>query len=448
MTTKSSSHPPDLASSHADWPVVRVDDLFQIQQGKQVSKKNRVGDNQRPFLRTRNVYWGRLDLSDLDEMHFTESDEARLALRDGDLLLCEGGSVGRTAVWGNEISGCYYQNHLHRLRVLNGEADPHFAMYWFWYAFEVGGVYFGRKNVTTIPNMSKSRLAELPMPRPAREEQTRISAVLTAVRQAIEQQEQLISLTIKLKTALMHRLFTEGVRGESQRKSEIGRLPENWGVAALVDVAESFKYGTSVKCGYKREGVPVLRIPNVVGGHVDVEDLKYGTPKPTEIGPLKLREGDLLFVRTNGVQDNAGRCSIYRGELGAECCFASYLIRVRTRRDQLCPEFLDEYTRTQVGRSFLAGRAIRTADGKFNINSGTLQRMVVPVPDLEEQHKIADAAAVLDKKLGVHIARRRELEGLFRALLHLLMSAQIRVKSLDPQNLGLDAADSPPEEAA
>ncbi|MCK4409123.1 MAG: hypothetical protein KAW67_03510, partial [Candidatus Eisenbacteria sp.] len=73
MTTKSSSHPPDLASSHADWPVVRVDDLFQIQQGKQVSKKNRVGDNQRPFLRTRNVYWGRLDLSDLDEMHFTES---------------------------------------------------------------------------------------------------------------------------------------------------------------------------------------------------------------------------------------------------------------------------------------------------------------------------------------------------------------------------------------
>ena len=60
-----------------------------------------------------------------------------------------------------------------------------------------------------------------------------------------------------------------------------------------------------------------LRIPNVVGGHLDVSDLKFGTPKKNELESVQLQPGDLLFVRTNGVQENAGRCSIYRGELAA-----------------------------------------------------------------------------------------------------------------------------------
>ena len=58
------------------WRVERIDSAFEIQQGKQVSQKNRDGDNQLPFLRTRNVFWNRLDLSQLDCMHFTESEQA------------------------------------------------------------------------------------------------------------------------------------------------------------------------------------------------------------------------------------------------------------------------------------------------------------------------------------------------------------------------------------
>ncbi|MCZ7655745.1 MAG: hypothetical protein M5R42_18015 [Rhodocyclaceae bacterium] len=64
--------------------------------------------------------------------------------------------------------------------------------------------------------------------------------------------------------------------------------------------ADSFQYGTSVKCGYDVEGKPVLRIPNVVGSHVELEDLKFGKPKKNELGKLALERGDLLFVRTTG----------------------------------------------------------------------------------------------------------------------------------------------------
>ena len=111
------------------WKINRVDSAFDIQQGKQVSKKNRVGDNQLPFLRTKNVFWNRLDLSDLDQMNFTDTEEARLELQPNDLLVCEGGSIGRTALWNAEIDGCLYQNHLHRLRVKGENVEPQFGVY-------------------------------------------------------------------------------------------------------------------------------------------------------------------------------------------------------------------------------------------------------------------------------------------------------------------------------
>lgn len=114
MALKSGS---EMIQVPADWKVMRLDHLFEIRQGKQVSKKNRQGENQRQFLRTRNVFWGRMDLSDLDHMNFTEYEERSLALCKGDLLVCEGGDIGRTAIWLNQVETCYFQNHLHRLRV-------------------------------------------------------------------------------------------------------------------------------------------------------------------------------------------------------------------------------------------------------------------------------------------------------------------------------------------
>ncbi len=112
-----------------DWYVKYIADLFSIQQGKQVSKKNRIGDNQLPFLRTANVFWGKFELTTLDKMHFSEDDENKLKLKYGDLLLCEGGDVGRTAMWKNNIERIYYQNHLHRLRKIK-KLSPDFYLYW------------------------------------------------------------------------------------------------------------------------------------------------------------------------------------------------------------------------------------------------------------------------------------------------------------------------------
>ncbi len=285
------------------------------------------------------------------------------------------------------------------------------------------------KRGATIKGITRDCLEQIRLNIPPLTEQKKIAHILSTVQRAIEAQERIILTTTELKKSLMHKLFTEGLRNEPQKQTAIGLVPENWEVVELEAKADSFQYGTSVKCGYDVDGKPVLRIPNVVGGHVDTSDLKFGRPKKNELGKLTLERGDLLFVRTNGVKENAGRCSKFNGEL-TDCYFASYLIRVRLDPSILNPDFLNEYSRTKAGTSFLSGKAIRTADGKFNINSGTLKTMLVPVPAIEDQEEIAQTLELLDEKTRNALAKKSSLQVLFRTLLHELMTAEIRVHEL------------------
>jgi type I restriction enzyme S subunit len=298
--------------------------------------------------------------------------------------------------------------------------------------------FVGHAKATTSgvqhPRTSWASLREFKLHVPPVAEQRKIAGVLGLVQRALEQQERLIALTTELKKALLHQLFTQGLRGEPQKQTEIGPVPESWEVVKLEDAAVAFDYGTSVKCERGKAGVPVLRIPNVVGGSINLSDLKHGQPKRSELEQLRLRDGDLLFVRTNGVLENAGRCALYRGELEG-CYFASYLIRVRVDSSRVLAAFVNEYARTETGRSFLSGRAIRTADGKFNINSGTLKRVMLPLPTISEQTEMVDDLNLAERKLSLHQRKHAALTALFRTLLDQLMTAKIRVHDLDLSDL-------------
>jgi type I restriction enzyme, S subunit len=163
-------------------------------------------------------------------------------------------------------------------------------------------------------------------------------------------------------------------------------LPD-WDETTIGDVIEDLSYGTSQKCDYKvKNGVPVLRIPNVSSGKLDLSDLKYACLDPKEIKKLSLKVGDLLLVRSNGSVSLLGQ-SVLIEELAIGFAYAGYLIRLRCIKEKLSSKFLNLTLKTSDLRSQIELPA-RSTTGVHNINSDEIRSLAIPLPSLEEQHEI------------------------------------------------------------
>lgn len=414
----------ELGCLPADWRVDRFDSVFDVQQGRQVSKGNRVGDNQRPFLRTKNVFWNRLDLADLDEMHFSEADESRLALKPDDLLICEGGDIGRTAIWGGLISRCYYQNHLHRARIRDpNTADAQFVLFWLWYAFEFGHLYFGRGNVTTIPNLSQSKLRELPVAIPTLAEQRKIAAVLGLVQRAMEQQERLIALTTELKKTLLHQLFTHGLRGEPQKQTEIGLVPESWEVVRLGEFC-ALGTGTTpstARPDYYNGDVPFVKTTHIVNNRIKKSETHVSKQAVNDCS-LKLYSPGTVLMAMYG--QGKTRCQVALLDISAATSQNAAAIQPS---EEINSEFLWQYlmSRYQVLRNSGALGHIS------HLNLGYVRDFQIPKPPVVVQCEIAEILGTIDRRLMLIESKRYLFYDLFRTLLRQLMTAEIRVNDLD-----------------
>ena len=408
------------------WEINRVDSAFDIQQGKQVSSRNRDGEHQRPFLRTKNVFWNRLELSDLDAMHFSEAEQTRLELRANDLLVCEGGSIGRTALWNNEVEGCLYQNHLHRLRVKDHKADPQFSVYWLWYAFDVAKLYFGRGNVTTIPNLSQSKLAELPMALPPLPEQKKIAHILSTVQRAIEAQERIIQTTTELKKALMHKLFTEGLRHEPQKQTEIGPVPESWGTPTVESVciikASAMSYSQLEKVPNVSDGVRVIGIK--------VSDMNLPGNE------IEFRSANLerLLTEKEARKRTVPSDSIIFPKRGA--AIATNKKRLTTGYTVLDPNLISVMPSAAVNHRYLFHwfnsfdlKKITDPGPTPQLNKKDIAPLKFPMPPIADQEAIAAAIDAVEEKTTLHCRKRDQLQDIFRTLLHKLMTAKTRVQN-------------------
>ena len=192
-----------------NWELVPIGDIFEIEQG--LSLKRNLANNQQgiPFLRTSNVYWGNIKLETISRMHLKGEAPSTKLLRVGDLLVCEGGEIGRAAVWDGEIDECLYQNHLHRLRPRDSSRTyPRFAMAWLEEGFKHRNAYAGAGNRTTIPNLSRACLAELLMPHPYSDEQREIVSILDAIDRKIDLHRRKRAVLKELFKALLHKLMT------------------------------------------------------------------------------------------------------------------------------------------------------------------------------------------------------------------------------------------------
>jgi type I restriction enzyme S subunit len=100
----------------SDWILNTVDDLFNVHLGKMLNQAAKAQNPQYKYLGNSDVRWGYFDFSALKSMHFNEREKVKFTLQPGDILMCEGGEVGRCSIWYSTRKDLYYQKALHRLR--------------------------------------------------------------------------------------------------------------------------------------------------------------------------------------------------------------------------------------------------------------------------------------------------------------------------------------------
>lgn len=278
--------------------------------------------------------------------------------------------------------------------------------------------------------LTKAILVTLLIPVPPISEQRRIAYVLSKVHTAIEQQERLIKLTRELKSALMHKLFTEGLRGEKQKMTEIGLVPESWDMLPL-DTCATIQTGTAKGREIADDEsleLPYLRVANVQDGYLDLAEIKTIKIRANEKERYLLRKGDVVLTE-GGDFDKLGRGFIWQGQI-ENCIHQNHIFAVRVNLDKLLPAFFAYQSQSPYGKKYFLSVAHKTSNLAC-INTAKLKRFPVLVPKLKEQKQITDILQTIEKKLGIHARRRNLLEELFRTLLHQLMTGQTRVHDVD-----------------
>ena len=272
--------------------------------------------------------------------------------------------------------------------------------------------------------LNKGKIDALEIALPSLPEQQRIAQVLSTVQEAIAQQERLIRTTTELKQALMQKLFTEGLRGEALKETEIGRVPESWEVVKVMDT------GTVVT-----GSTPSTSREDFYGGDYnlispgDLDVTKYVNTVQKKLTALgfdqcrKLPKGAVLV----GCIGNVGKVGIVADDRSA----TNQQINAIIPNERYDGEFL--YYAMDYNRKRLEALA-----GKVTIplvNKSNFERFQIAAPPINDQRLIAEALDAVDARKAVAENKRNALQDLFRTLLHELMTGKVRVG----QGVSLDA---------
>ena len=181
------------------------------------------------------------------------------------------------------------------------------------------------------------------------------------------------------------------------RSANLSRALDSLGgsTVELGELLSDIRYGTAKKCD-RSSSTPVLRIPNIQRGRIDLADLKSAEFDSGEMRKLSLLEGDLLVIRSNGSVDLVGRSAVV-GPGAAGMLFAGYLSRLRLDRKRLLPRYLQLFLSAPSTRQTLESLA-RSSSGVNNINAEQLKALRLPLPNLEEQETIASETETISAR--------------------------------------------------
>jgi type I restriction enzyme S subunit len=194
-----------------EWPVLSVSSQFEVLLGKMLNQERARGDHLRPYLRNTNVQWDQINTDDLLEMDFPPHERSRYGVQVGDLLICEGGQPGRSAIWDGRVEEIYYQKALHRAR-----SRGRSSVRWLFYCLRAAtalDVFTVEGNTTTIGHLTGEQLRAHRFPFPNRRIQDRLVDRLDATGTAARRAQAVIRKQIELLTERREALIAAAVTG-------------------------------------------------------------------------------------------------------------------------------------------------------------------------------------------------------------------------------------------
>lgn len=192
------------------WTWAYLGEVFQHNTGKALNSSDTEGVLL-DYITTSNLYWDRFELNSIKQMHFKPDEIEKCTVTKGDLLICEGGDIGRSAIWNYEYD-IRIQNHIHKLRAyLPNETNAEFFFYLMW-LYKQNGFINGRG--IGLQGFSSRRLHSLVVPLPPYNEQVRIVDTINAVFENLDIIDRLQNDFSKNAIILSDKLIDAGIRGE------------------------------------------------------------------------------------------------------------------------------------------------------------------------------------------------------------------------------------------
>ena len=286
--------------------------------------------------------------------------------------------------------------------------------------------YFFALLALELPSRGYNRhfktLKELSLPLPPLSEQKKIAHILSTVQRAIEAQERISQTTTELKKALMHKLFTEGLRNEPQKQTEIGLVPESWQMPYLGEISE-IRYGLGQPPQQADDGVPMIRATNIKRGQISKQGLIRikRSAIPESRNPY-LQVGDVVVVRSGAY---TGDVAMIPEEWAGSVAGYDLVVSPGT---SLNSAFCAYALLSAPVQQYFKGQSNRAAQA--HLNRQQLQTTRIPLPPRNEQDDIAGILTITQKKIDYAERRCVAFQDLFRTLLHKLMTAKMRIDEI------------------
>ena len=429
----------------ATWEWCRLGYIFSHCTGKALNGTNRKG-NLYTYITTSNLYWDRFELSSLKEMYFTEEELGKCTATKGDLLVCEGGDIGRSAIWNYDYN-IRIQNHIHKLR----SYIPLCTRFFYYVMYLYKGIgYIGGKGIG-IQGLSSGALHNILIPTPSINEQKRIISQIEAIMPIAvkyeKSQEELNQLNDSIHNRLRKSILQEAIQGklvpqipeertaqelleqirqEKQKLVKEGKLkkfalsdsviykgddnkyyeqvgksdkeiteeiafdlPNGWSWCRLKDICSIFTGATFKKeeTVTTKEGVRILRGGNISPFELRIKDDDIFLTKDKVKEDIILKENDILTPAVTSLE-NIGKMVRVNSDM-PNTTVGGFVFIIRL---YLKNQWLSKYILYLLSSPFMIDfmKSITNKSGQafYNIGKERLSTALLPIPSLAEQHRI------------------------------------------------------------